>query len=148
MYTYYGILQAELYRRTFLKLGHYCVTHTYHAASVRDCSHAQAGIPFNGYIHVKGIPGADPSVIEETGWYVDRMSVNLELATAEALRSIAPNKSRRNILTPMKQIQLGIQRNEQLLSDYHSSYGYNTVAARRQGFPESAGDFCKIQAHS
>ena len=96
---------------------------------------------FNGYIHVKGIPGADPSVIEETGWYVDRMSVNLELATAEALRSIAPNKSRRNILTPMKQIQLGIQRNEQLLSDYHSSYGYNTVAARRQGFPESAGDF-------
>ena len=37
---------------------------------------------FNGYIHVKGIPGADPSVIEETGWYVDRMSVNLELATA------------------------------------------------------------------
>ena len=92
---------------------------------------------FNGYIHVKGIPGADPSVIEETGWYVDRMSVNLELATAEALRSIAPNKSRRNILTPMKQIQLGIQRNEQLLSDYHSSYGYNTVAARRQGFPES-----------
>ena len=80
-------------------------------------------------------------LIEETGWYVDRMSVNLELATAEALRSIAPNKSRRNILTPMKQIQLGIQRNEQLLSDYHSSYGYNTVAARRQGFPESAGDF-------
>ena len=41
---------------------------------------------FNGYIHVKGIPGADPSVIEETGWYVDRMSVNLELATAEALK--------------------------------------------------------------
>lgn len=96
---------------------------------------------FNGYIHVKGIPGADPSVIEETGWYVDRMSVNLELATAEALRSIAPNKSRRNILTPMKQIQLGIQRNEQLLADYQSAYGHNTVAARRQGFPESTGDF-------
>lgn len=77
---------------------------------------------FNGYIHVKGIPGADPSVIEETGWYADRMSVNLELATAEALRTIAPNKTRKNILTPMRQIQLGIQRNEQLLTDYHSSY--------------------------
>ena len=75
---------------------------------------------FNGYIHVKGIPGADPSVIEETGWYVDRMSVNLELATADALRRIAPNKSRRSILTPMRQIQLGIRRNELLLADYHS----------------------------
>ncbi len=75
---------------------------------------------FNGYIHVKGIPGADPSVIEETGWYVDRMSVNLELATADALRCIAPNKSRRSILTPMRQIQLGIRRNELLLADYHS----------------------------
>ena len=77
---------------------------------------------FNGYIHVKGIPGADPSVIEETGWYADRMSVNLELATADALRTVAPNKSRKNILTPMKQIQLGIRRNEQLIADYHSSY--------------------------
>ena len=38
--------RRNYYRRTFLKLGHYCVTHTYHAASVRDCSHAQAGIPF------------------------------------------------------------------------------------------------------
>lgn len=75
---------------------------------------------FNGYIHVKGIPGADPSVIEETGWYVDRMSINLELATADALRRIAPNKSRRSILTPMRQIQLGIRRNELLLADYHS----------------------------
>lgn len=75
---------------------------------------------FNGYIHVKGIPGADPSVIEETGWYVDRMSVNLELATADALRRIAPNKSRRSILTPMRQIQLGIRHNELLLADYHS----------------------------
>lgn len=75
---------------------------------------------FNGYIHVKGIPGADPSVIEETGWYVDRMSINLELATADALRRIATNKSRRSILTPMRQIQLGIRRNELLLADYHS----------------------------
>lgn len=75
---------------------------------------------FNGYIHVKGIPGADPSVIEETGWYVDRMSVNLELATGDALKRIAPNKSRKNILTPMRQIQLGIRRNELLLADYHS----------------------------
>ena len=86
---------------------------------------------FNGYIHVKGIPGADPSVIEETGWYVDRMSVNLELATGDALKRIAPNKSRKSILTPMRQIQLGIRRNELLLADYHS------MASSRPGFIDS-----------
>lgn len=75
---------------------------------------------FNGYIHVKGIPGADASVIEEVGWYVDRMSVNLELPTAEGLRQIAPNKTRKNILTPMRQIQTGIKRNKLILADYHS----------------------------
>ena len=39
---------------------------------------------FNGYVHVKAIPGADPEVIERTGYLADRMSVNLELRTAEA----------------------------------------------------------------
>ncbi len=62
---------------------------------------------FNGYIHCKAVPGADPSLIEMTGWYADRMSVNLELPTADGLRHLAPHKSRKNILKPMKQIQLG-----------------------------------------
>lgn len=62
---------------------------------------------FNGYIHCKAIPGADPSLIEMTGWYADRMSVNLELPTADGLKALAPHKSRKNILKPMKQIQLG-----------------------------------------
>lgn len=65
---------------------------------------------FNGYIHCKAIPGADPSLIEMTGWYADRMSVNLELPTGEGLKALAPHKTRKNILKPMKQIQLG--RNE------------------------------------
>ena len=63
---------------------------------------------FQGYIHVKAIPGADPLLIEKTGWLADRMSVNLELPTAESLRTLAPHKSRKTILKPMKQIQLGI----------------------------------------
>ncbi len=62
---------------------------------------------FNGYIHCKAVPGAAPSLIEMTGWYADRMSVNLELPTASGLRNLAPHKSRKNILRPMKQIQLG-----------------------------------------
>ncbi len=63
---------------------------------------------FRGYIHVKAIPGADARLIEKTGLLTDRMSINLELPTAEGLRSLAPNKHRRNILTPMRQIQSGI----------------------------------------
>ncbi len=60
---------------------------------------------FHGYIHVKAIPGADPQLIQQTGFLVDRMSRNLELPTAEGLRSLAPNKPRRQLLKPMRQIQ-------------------------------------------
>lgn len=63
---------------------------------------------FNGYIHVKAIPGADPRLIELTGYLADRMSINLELPTAESLRALAPCKSRKTILRPMRQIQNGI----------------------------------------
>lgn len=63
---------------------------------------------FEGYIHVKAIPGADPEIIYRLGLLVDRMSVNLELPTAEGLRNLAPNKNRNTILKPMRQIQNGI----------------------------------------
>ena len=76
---------------------------------------------FNGYVHVKAIPGADPQLIERTGFLVDRMSVNLELPTAEGLRSLAPNKHRKNILAPMRQIQNGIQANKNDLVLYRNA---------------------------
>ncbi len=63
---------------------------------------------FNGYIHVKAIPGADPVLIERVGFLADRMSVNLELPTAEGLKKLAPGKTRGKILRPMRQIQIGI----------------------------------------
>jgi len=73
---------------------------------------------FNGYIHVKAIPGADAEVIRQTGFFADRMSVNLELPTAEGLRNLAPNKHRKNILTPMRQIQNGIMQNKDEITLY------------------------------
>lgn len=76
---------------------------------------------FNGYIHVKAIPGADPELIERTGYLADRMSVNLELPTAEGLQALAPNKHRKTILTPMRQIQNGIQANKNDLALYRSA---------------------------
>ena len=66
---------------------------------------------FSGYIHVKAIPGADAGIIRQTGFQADRMSINLELPTAEGLKTLAPNKHRKTILTPMRQIQNGIQEN-------------------------------------
>ncbi len=66
---------------------------------------------FAGYIHVKAIPGADPDIIESLGYLVDRMSINLELPTADGLKELAPHKSRKTILTPMKEIQNGIKNN-------------------------------------
>ncbi len=76
---------------------------------------------FNGYVHVKAIPGADPQLIQQTGFLADRMSVNLELPTAEGLRALAPNKHRKTILAPMRQIQNGIQENKNDLVLYRNA---------------------------
>ena len=73
---------------------------------------------FNGYVHVKAIPGADPVLIEKVGFLADRMSINLELPTAEGLKKLAPGKSRSKILTPMRQIQRGITANKFELMEY------------------------------
>lgn len=73
---------------------------------------------FEGYIHVKAIPGADPEIVRRLGLLVDRMSINLELATAEGLRNLAPNKNRNTILKPMRQIQNGIVRNREEVALY------------------------------
>lgn len=73
---------------------------------------------FQGYIHLKAIPGADPMLIQKAGYLADRMSVNLEMATAEGLREMAPNKHRKNILKPMRQIQNGITENKNELTLY------------------------------
>ena len=78
---------------------------------------------FNGYIHIKGIPGASADVVEMVGYLCDRMSVNLELPTAEGLRQVAPNKVRQNILKPMRQIQNGIRESR----EYH---GVSSMKAR------------------
>lgn len=63
---------------------------------------------FSGYIHVKAIPGADPLLIKEAGYLADRMSVNMELATEEGLKLLAPQKPLKKLLLPMKDIQTGI----------------------------------------
>lgn len=98
-----GILQSPSYTMGLLYQTVYRLRTEYH---------------FQGYIHVKAIPGADPELIRLTGFLADRMSVNLELPTAEGLSRLAPNKHRKTILTPMRQIQNGIVSNKEELALY------------------------------
>lgn len=76
---------------------------------------------FQGYIHVKAIPGADPRLIQMTGYLADRMSVNIELPTADSLRLLAPHKSRKSILTPMRFVQTQIKENKHELQVYRNA---------------------------
>ena len=59
---------------------------------------------FNGYIHVKGIPFADPLLIEKTAFLADRMSFNIELPDEKSLKLLAPQKDKNAIVAPMKML--------------------------------------------
>ena len=76
---------------------------------------------FQGYIHVKAIPGANQELVHRIGFLADRMSVNLELPTAESLRLLAPHKSRKNILAPMRLVQSKAAQNRQEIQVYRNA---------------------------
>ena len=76
---------------------------------------------FQGYIHVKAIPGASQELIQRVGFLTDRMSVNLELPTAESLKLLAPHKTRKNILAPMRLVQNRMAENKQEIVAYRNS---------------------------
>lgn len=76
---------------------------------------------FQGYIHVKAIPGASQELIQRVGFLADRMSVNLELPTAEGLKLLAPHKTRKNILMPMRLVQNRMTENKQEITLYRNA---------------------------
>lgn len=57
---------------------------------------------FHGYIHLKGIPKADPRLMQEAARYADRMSYNIELPSEQSLKLLAPQKSKESLLLPMR----------------------------------------------
>ncbi|MEG2079775.1 putative DNA modification/repair radical SAM protein [Chryseobacterium sp.] len=63
---------------------------------------------FNGYIHLKSIPGASDILMQEAALYADRLSINIEIPTESGLKLLAPEKNREDMLNPMKYIQSGI----------------------------------------
>ena len=68
---------------------------------------------FNGYIHLKTIPGASQELIAEAGRYADRMSVNLEIPKEESLKLLAPEKDHQSVFQPMRLIQQGVLENKE-----------------------------------
>lgn len=56
---------------------------------------------FNGYIHLKAIPGSSPELLHEAGLYADRLSVNIEIPSEMSLKKVAPEKNYSDIITPM-----------------------------------------------
>lgn len=56
---------------------------------------------FNGYIHLKSIPGASDELMHEAGLYADRLSVNIEIPTESGLKLLAPDKNRKDMIQPM-----------------------------------------------
>ena len=63
---------------------------------------------YNGYIHMKSIPGASEQLVREAGLYADRLSVNIEIPTEENLKMLAPEKDHKSVFAPMLYIQQGV----------------------------------------
>ena len=68
---------------------------------------------FNGYIHLKSIPGCSQELLNEAGRYADRMSVNIEIPKEESLKLLAPEKDHKSVFQPMKLIQQGVLENKE-----------------------------------
>ena len=64
---------------------------------------------FNGYIHLKAIPGASDELIHEAGLYADRLSVNLEIPSEMSLKKVAPEKNYADVYKPMNYLQGAIK---------------------------------------
>lgn len=77
---------------------------------------------FNGYIHVKTIPGCSKELIDKLGNLVDRTSINIELPSNDSLKLLAPQKEKTGILTPMKYISNNIKVSNQEKSKYKDKF--------------------------
>lgn len=76
---------------------------------------------FNGYIHLKSIPGASKILVDQAGLYADRMSVNIEIPNETNLQRLAPEKSFATIFQPMKYIHQGVLESGEERKKYRSA---------------------------
>ena len=97
-------LTINFYRRNyieglFLSSGVFKDPNTTMERLVRVAKELRLEERFNGYIHLKTIPGASDELIREAGLYADRLSINLEIPTKEGLKLLAPEKDHKQMLS-------------------------------------------------
>jgi putative DNA modification/repair radical SAM protein len=76
---------------------------------------------YNGYIHMKSIPGASEQLVREAGLYADRLSVNIEIPTEQNLKMLAPEKDHKSVFAPMLYIQQGVLENTEERQKHRSA---------------------------
>jgi putative DNA modification/repair radical SAM protein len=76
---------------------------------------------FNGYIHMKTIPGASEELVSQAGLFADRLSVNIEIPTEPNLKKLAPEKNFPGIMTPMQQIRNSILTSKEERKKYRNA---------------------------
>lgn len=77
---------------------------------------------FNGYIHTKTIPGCSRELITKLGLLVDRMSINIELPSSDSLKLLAPEKTKEDIVTPMKYVSTTLSHLQSEKSRYKPNF--------------------------
>lgn len=76
---------------------------------------------FNGYIHMKSIPGASRELVYQAGLYADRLSVNIEIPSESNLKLLAPEKDHQSVYAPMRYIQQGVLESAEEQKRYRSA---------------------------
>jgi len=87
---------------------------------------------YNGYIHLKSIPGAGRQWIEEAGLYADRLSVNIEIPTEKNLKILAPEKNFKGVLMPMSFIRNSILQSREERRKYRKALKFSSAGQSTQ----------------
>ena len=106
---------------------------------------------YNGYIHLKVIPGASSELIHEAGIWADRLSVNIEIPTELNLLRLAPEKNYKGILSPMSQINKNILNNKEERKKYRKAPHFAPAGQSTQlivgASPESDRQIILLSSH-
>lgn len=105
---------------------------------------------FNGYIHMKSIPGASRELVNEAGLYADRLSVNIEIPNEQSLQVLAPEKDFKSVFAPMKYIQQGVLESVEERKKYHRAPRFAPAGQSTQmiigATPDSDKDILRLSS--
>lgn len=102
---------------------------------------------FNGYIHLKSIPGASQELVNEAGLYADRMSVNIEIPNEQSLQLLAPEKDFQSVFTPMRYIQQGMLQSAEERKKFRHAPRFVPAGQSTQMIVEATSDSDKDILH-